>query len=391
LRPEKCSALKYKGESMSIKSKVIIVISLCLIAGAIALVMFINRSYRDNIRLISQQALSSAQNGFDSLKKNDTKMLTGALTAISYDNSVREAYASRNREKLIGLLNPIYKQLKSVCNITHWVFIEDEKSKIVFLRMQKPEQFGDIRKLSVYENAVKTKQVATGFDLGKNGFALRAVAPYLDSKQAVIGYMEMGEKVDRFLGIMKSQTGDDYGLVVKKEFLDKDAYLTTQKGMGQQSHWDDQKDVLLIDKTNEDTLLSQYEGDLTAIPAAGEILGQIHREEKAYIRGVFPLKDASNRVVGAVFVLRDITPVFVGMKAVRTSSIIAIVVLVLVMSVVMIVSLNRLVFSRLAKPWRLQPVSWAAILTAPSCRHHRTKSADWRNCWNSSARFLSIR
>jgi hypothetical protein len=68
---------------MSNKSKVIAVISLCLLAGAIAPVMFIAKSYRDNVALISQQSLSSAQKSFDSVKQNDVEMLQAVVTTVS--------------------------------------------------------------------------------------------------------------------------------------------------------------------------------------------------------------------------------------------------------------------------------------------------------------------
>jgi|WetSurMetagenome_2_1015567.scaffolds.fasta_scaffold36067_2 hypothetical protein len=334
---------------MSIKSKVITVISLCLLAGAIALVMFIDRSYRDNVGLISQQALSSAQKSFDSVKQNDIKMLKAVVTTVSDNSEIRSIFMAGQREKLIERLSPLYKELRSSCNITQWLMMEPEPSKKVFLRMQMPEQFGDVRKVGIFEKSVKTKQSTTGFDLAKYGFALRVVAPYYDNKNAVIGYMELGERVNRFMGVLKSQTGDDYGLVVKKQYMDKDTYIAGQKNAGEVNHWDDQKDTLVLDRTSDDPILLQYDGDITKIPESGMILGQVLIEGKSYVRGVFPLKDAIDRVIGAVFVLRDITQVYNGMKTVKTSSVVAIVVLVLVLSCIMILSLNKLVFSRLAK------------------------------------------
>ncbi len=334
---------------MSIKSKVIVVISLCLLAGAIVLVMFIDRSYRENVDLISQQSLSSAQKSFESVKENDAKMLKAVVTTVSDNNEIRSIYMAGQREKMIERLNPLYKELRASCNITQWLVEEPEPSKKVFLRMQMPEQFGDVRKVGIYEKALKAKKAVTGFDLAKYGFALRVVAPYYDNKNTIIGYMELGERVNRFMGVLKAQTGDNYALVVKKQYMDKETYIAGQKNAGEINHWDDQKDTLVLDKTSEDPILLQYDGDITKIPESGLILGQVVREGNAYVRGVFPLKDAVDRVIGAVFVLRDITQIYNGMRTVKTSSIIAIVVLVLLLSFVMILSLNKLVFSRLAK------------------------------------------
>jgi hypothetical protein len=311
--------------------------------------MFIDKSYRENVGLISNQALSAAQKSFESVKENDVKMLNAVVTTVADNNEIRSIYMAGQREKLIERLNPLYKELRASCNITQWLVEEPAPSKKVFLRMQMPEQFGDVRKVGIFEKSVRTGKIATGFDLAKYGFALRVVAPYYDSKHAIIGYMELGERVNRFMGVLKSQTGDNYGLVVKKQYMDKDTYIAGQKNAGEINHWEDQKDTLVLDQTSDDPILLQFDGDVTKIPESGLIIGQVVRDGNAYIRGVFPLKDAVDRVIGAVFVLRDITQVYNGMKTVKTSSIIAIIVLVVVLSIILIIALNSLVFSRLAK------------------------------------------
>ncbi len=336
-------------KSTSIKTKMVLVVTLCLLVGAVVLISLIDRSYNQNVALISHQALSSAQKGFHSLIENDTKALSATLMTTLQNEEIRRLYQAGERDKLAAFINPLYENLKSKFGMTHWLFIEPESTRKVFLRMQKTDQFGDARKLATYEKSIASKDFSSGLDLGKNGFALRVVHPYYDAQNKLIGYMEMGEKIDKFLATMKKQTGDDYGLLVKKESLDKENYILGLKTVGQRNNWDDQPEMVVLDKTTPDETITRFDGDISRIPYEGEIIDQIKKNDRIFIRGIFPLSDASQKVVGAVFVLRDITPVYAGMQQVKTYSIISIAVLLVAMSLIIIFALKRLIFARLAK------------------------------------------
>ncbi len=57
--------------------------------------------------------------------------------------------------------------------------------------------------------AIETKGLGAGKELGKTAFALRVVRPWFGQDGKLLGYLELGEEIDHFLGRMKAQTGDD--------------------------------------------------------------------------------------------------------------------------------------------------------------------------------------
>jgi len=77
------------------------------------------------------------------------------------------------------------------------------------------------------------------------------------------------------------------------------------------------------------------------------LLGTYRSDEKTFVKAVFPLIDASGKQIGGVFVLHDISDLENGLANVRSSSVLATVVLMLVLCGALVLVLNRLVFARL--------------------------------------------
>ena len=79
--------------------------------------------------------------------------------------------------------------------------------------------------------------------------------------------MELAEEIDHFLTALKSRTGDEYGLLVKKRFLDEEAWA---KVLGPRANtWNDRPDVVVVDTTTFTEGIIDYPGDLEALPDGG--------------------------------------------------------------------------------------------------------------------------
>ena len=117
--------------------------------------------------------------------------------------------------------------------ITHWYFhLDGARSSSGALARSSTATSVDRATL---RRAAETRESASK-ELGKTAFALRAVRPWIvDGK--TIGYVELGEEIDHFLREMKARTGDDYGLLVEKRFLDEQAWASV---LGpRQNTWND--------------------------------------------------------------------------------------------------------------------------------------------------------
>jgi hypothetical protein len=62
-------------KAISIKLKVIIVLTCSLAAGAVALVALVRNSYDKNVEMVAQSALQAAHKTFDNLKAEELRSL----------------------------------------------------------------------------------------------------------------------------------------------------------------------------------------------------------------------------------------------------------------------------------------------------------------------------
>ena len=78
-----------------------------------------------------------------------------------------------------------------------------------------------------------------GNELAKAGFAVRILRPVYDAKGGLAGYVEFGEELGQFIHTMKAQTGDDYGLMLNKKFVDRQFWADSSKVWKRRDNWDD--------------------------------------------------------------------------------------------------------------------------------------------------------
>lgn len=111
---------------------------------------------------------------------------------IVADPKIAEAFAKKDRRTLLNLTMPIYKELKErneFLAVMHF-HTPDNHS---FLRLQKPENFGDylggIRPIIVKTNI--TKKENFGLEVGKHGVSYRVVFPVF-YKDEYVGAFEFG-------------------------------------------------------------------------------------------------------------------------------------------------------------------------------------------------------
>lgn len=243
-----------------------------------------------------------AAHSFEALEKKDVESLSRALDLLIADPALLEAFRARDRDRLLALARPTFEKLKAERHITHWYFIEPEPKRTCFLRVHQPATFGDVVNRDTLSQAIATHQIGAGKELGKTAFALRVVKPIRVGQQ-VVGYMELGEEIDHFLGRMKEETNDDYALLVDKEHVDRKE-LARVRG---EDRWDERADVVLIDTTMPSAKAVEIGVPLERLPAKGRVVGEWSEGKRRYAGGAFPIRNAAGHVVGALFV-RHLVP-----------------------------------------------------------------------------------
>ncbi len=243
--------------------------------------------------------VAEAAAAYAALEKADVEMLSAELDRLAADPAFVGPFVARDRAKLVAATRPVFQRLEAEKMITHWYFIEPEPSRTCFLRVHAPEKFGDRIDRATLDQAIRTQKMGAGKELGATAFALRVVKP-IRVKGQVVGYMELGEEIGHFLGRMKQKTGDDYALLADKARIDRKALASVRR----EDRWDERPDVVLIDSTVWNEATVSLGGPLATLPDGGTRLPPWNDGKGRYVGGAFPVRDASNAVVGALFVRR---------------------------------------------------------------------------------------
>jgi hypothetical protein len=230
--------------------------------------------------------------------------------------------------------------------ITHWYFLEPFPAKTVFLRVHRPDLHSDVVERTTLAQAIANGDMGAGKELGQTAFALRVVRPWVH-KGKLLGYMELAEEIDHFLTAMKARTGDEYGILVKKAFLDQKAWAQI---LGARANtWNDRPDVVVVDTTIFNLGITDFQGDLTGVPDRGRTLEEIIVDEKAWIRGIFPIRDAAARKVGGLFVLHDFSSMHRAVRAGVIQTLFVMVAFALATALALALVVRGSVFTRLTK------------------------------------------
>ncbi len=133
-----------------------------------------------------------------------------AVTPYANDSEVKKLFYKKDREGLLELLEDDYDSIKS--EVKQFQFhLPDSTS---FLRLHKPEKFGDSLKdfrFTVNE-ANKTKSEIIGLEKGVAGYGMRVVLP-VSYKGKHVGTVEFGRSFGKdFLDSLKEQHKGEYYL-----------------------------------------------------------------------------------------------------------------------------------------------------------------------------------
>jgi len=330
----------------SIRTKVLVVLSACLVLGVGGILMLLQYSFARNSEALAMESVTGAQKLFQILETRETSKMKAVSETLAMNPQIRDAFSAKDRKHLLEVAGPLYPKLKAE-GVTNWMFHTPEPDMAVFLRLHNPSKFGDRLGRFMDKEVVRTHAIVIGNELAKAGFAVRIMRPFYDSRGGVTGYVEFGEEIGQFVQQMKRQTGDDYGLLLSKKFVDREFWAASSAIWKRRDNWNDHPSFVIADKTTTNESIIQYEGELGSVPSAGTVLERFSRGDSVFVRGIFPIHDAANRVVGAMFVVRDISGVYMAMRKTQNLLVLLSVVGLSLATVLVLMLLNSLVFRRL--------------------------------------------
>jgi HAMP domain-containing protein len=331
----------------SLRVKVIGVVLVCLLAAAASILAVLHLNFAHQTDQITRDAIAESQQVFRNLEDADINKMSAVLEAILTNDAFGGSYSEAHRQALYAQAKPLFERMKSKYHFTLWQYNNPEPAGTVFLRLHRPEQFGDPLQRWMYDECVRTKSLVAGKELGHSGFALRVMMPQQDHQGHILGYVEVGEQIGHFFSTMQTQTGNQFGLALKKSLLQRDKWADFRKSQGNPDNWDDLQDIVVADRTTQDDKLMNVQINIDSIPNDGEILGRISSGGATYVRGVFPVFTADGKRTGAVFVAKDMTAAFASLRNLELKVGGLILVVMIIIAAITSFMLNVWVFRRL--------------------------------------------
>ncbi len=321
-------------------------LALALLAGVVTVAVVaaavIGHLYEHATEAAAADTLRATHGMFRAMERGDVKKMDAALGALLEDEALRRHFLARDREALLQAALPRFEDLRARDGITHWYFVTPDRR--VLLRVHKPALRGDRLDRLTLDRAARTNDMGAGLELGQTAFALRVVRAWMVDGQ-LIGYLELAEEIDHFLVRLKQETGNELGIVVKKQYLDEAAWASVT-GRARNT-WNARPDVVVVSTTSFSDGVADVPGDVDALPEEGRVLEEEVRGGQAWIRGYFPILDVAGRKVGALAVLHDFTRMHALMTAGRRQVLLVVLGMSLLACLVVWVALERFVLGPL--------------------------------------------
>jgi methyl-accepting chemotaxis protein len=330
----------------SIRTKVLAALLACLVVGVGCILAMMRYGFDRNSQALASESVMSAQKLFTILQAREISKMTAVSDTLVANPQIRDALASRDRTRLLELTAPLYAELKAQ-GITNWMFHTPEPDMRVLVRLHNPAKFGDQLNRFMDKEVTRTHAIVVGNELAKAGFALRILRPVYGANGTLIGYVEFGEEFGQFIHAMQQQTGSDYGLLLSKSFLNREMWAESNALWQRRDNWDDNPGFVVADRTTASDTILRFQGDLSSIAAQGQVLERYEEANSVFVRGIFPIRDASGKTVGAMFVVRNISEFYLAMQHTQKVLVLMTVVALTLGMVMVLMLLNRLVFRRL--------------------------------------------
>jgi hypothetical protein len=292
---------------LTLKKWVLIPTAVAMLAGMTALITYQYEQIRQESHRDTSQLLDQVGSEWNSDISSKVQMLRAQLDHIARNSAMAEAFQNHDRETLTALSLPIAGGLKKDYNITHFYFVDLDRT--CFLRAHQPDRWGDQIDRFTMMAAQLTGEDTWGIELGPLGtFTLRCVRPWMKDGK-IIGYLELGMEIGSLAKGLAENIGVDIVSVIHKERTSKEKFEAGKQAFGFTSQWDEYPDVVVSHQTLAvlpDELVHRFKTDYnTAFGNKEPFL--LRQGDRIFGCGFIPLPDATGYDVADLIVLHDVT------------------------------------------------------------------------------------
>ena len=297
--------VKAKQKKETLRIFLIIPLSLTILILLGTCVIALNQLHKHYVNKEVRKSVDEVSQLFQAELEEDAGLLKAIIGFLQKDKNLQDSWLAGDRQSLLGYASPIFEDIRSNHKVTHFYF--HSLDQVNFLRVHKPERYGDHIDRFTMNQAAGSAKDAWGIELGPLGtFTLRYVYPWkIDGK--LEGYIELGEEIEHIMPELVSITGTELLFVINKSYLNRAGWEQGMEMLGQTGNWDQYSDVIVIDSTMEDAS-SVIDREIQRHHDRHENFTFKMPEDRNYIGGFVPLYDAGDTEVGDIIVLKDITP-----------------------------------------------------------------------------------
>ncbi len=241
-------------------------------------------------------------NQFNQEIKNDIEQLTGFLSFIANNRVLQQEYKQKNRADLLLKSTPIFEELRSQHQITHFYFHDLDGNN--YLRVHSPDRYGDQISRATLNRTIQASNRMAGLEFGTFGqFVIRVVIPWKIDNQ-LVGYLELGKEIDHVIKRLSINNDFQLILVIHKDFifqnnLDKTDFFQSKANLLAKN-----KNIFIINQT-----INQISPSLRAIlDTDGEMTNQTYNDaEREYLISKIAINDFQKGEIASLYYLVDMS------------------------------------------------------------------------------------
>ena len=279
-----------------------------IVTLSLAVIIVVAIDYGNEYRSIDSNVMqlqTTAYKLFQSGIQQNARAMQVVLDVLQNDQELTSALATRDRQRLLRRSVPIYAEINYHFGITHFYFSDPDRVNL--LRVHKREKYGDTIDRQTTLIAQKGGAGSYGIELGPLGtLTLRYVQPWYEEKtQELLGFVELGMEVDQTLAPIRDSFGLDVFVLIRKRYLEENAWKDGMKTFGKVSNWDRFPQVVV--SMHGKQILPEA---LSALILEKDFSSRTHAVRPQLVLdnqyAVFrELRDVSGRLVGSILMIID--------------------------------------------------------------------------------------
>lgn len=291
--------------SPSLRSRILLPIVGALVIMMIAVAVVLLQLSANHSEMHMSSELNTLKQDIQSELFHHSEIIKGVADSIRQKAAIIQPLAEGDRLELLHQARALQTTLEQKHGITHFYFHDVQRRNLI--RLCHPDRWGDLVSRAPLIEAEKSGEMAWGLGLGDCGvLSLSIVAPVY-SEQQLVGYLEIGENIDRYTRHLQQLYSVESLILVEKSRAERSAYERKQEAQGRAAQWDLLPEQLITFWGRDELPTPLLQWLRERVPYADKQAHRLKMEEKHYHIAAIPLTDAANNKLAEAIIMNDVS------------------------------------------------------------------------------------